>query len=487
MALVATPKLTPQQIKAAVQCKADPVTFTRTILRKDTWESQGRILCGVANHQRTAVKACHSSGKTFVAAAAALWWITAHKDGIVVTTAPTWNQVRLLLWGEIRKTVAGMKGFYPVQPNQTELRLGPNRYAIGISTNEGVNFQGFHGKVLIIMDEAPGIEGDIWEAIEGIRAGGDVRVLALGNPVIASGPFYDAFTTNRQGWNTITISAFDTPNLSGVTLDQLLEMPDEELSHNPRPYLTTRRWVREKYHEWGPGNPLWDSRVLGNFPSQSDDSLISLAWIEAAVKREGKKTGKLTAGLDVAGPGEDETVLKIRDGNVLIHSEAWSKADARGEVLAALRPYKDRLAVLNGDTVGIGYNFLLHLADNGIPVKHINVGSSPRDTEKFANLKAEIYWALRDRFQNGEIAGLSDKRDERLMGQLAGIRYKQDHRGKIVIESKEDAGKRGVKSPDRAEALMLCYHESTVPMVTLPEGTARSSRWSNMSGDSGRE
>jgi hypothetical protein len=59
---------------------------------------------------------------------------------------------------------------------------------------------------------------------------------------LSSGPFYDAFTANRQGWNLITISAFDTPNLQGVTLEQLLDMPDKELDENPHPYLTTRRW-----------------------------------------------------------------------------------------------------------------------------------------------------------------------------------------------------------------------------------------------------
>jgi hypothetical protein len=74
---------------------------------------------------------------------------------------------------------------------------------VGLSTDQGVRFQGFHGRVLIVVDEAPGVKADIWEAIEGIRAGGDVRVLALGNPTIASGPFHDAFTSNRDGWGHV--------------------------------------------------------------------------------------------------------------------------------------------------------------------------------------------------------------------------------------------------------------------------------------------
>jgi hypothetical protein len=202
----------------------DPTHFAEVILGHDVWSKQNEILQSVAHYPRTAVKACHASSKTFSAAEVTLWWITSRPDGIVVTTAPTWLQVERLLWGEIRTAAANAKITYP-KPSATELKLGPNRYAVGLATNEGVRFQGFHGSVLVVVDEAPGVMPEIWEAIEGIRAGGDVRVLALGNPLISSGPFYDAFTANREAWNLITISAFDTPNLQGpyhgVTIEAL--------------------------------------------------------------------------------------------------------------------------------------------------------------------------------------------------------------------------------------------------------------------------
>jgi hypothetical protein len=148
----------------------------------------------------------------------------------------------------------------------TDRQHAATREGDGLSTDQGVRFQGFHGRLLIVVDEAPGVKADIWEAIEGIRAGGVVRVLALGNPTIAGGPFYDAFSANRDGWCTFTISAFDSPNLAGLSLDELLTLPDSALDHCVRPYLVTRRWVREKYAEWGPGHPLWEARVLGRFP-----------------------------------------------------------------------------------------------------------------------------------------------------------------------------------------------------------------------------
>src|SRR5438477_536591 len=156
----------------------DPVSFAQMMLGDEVWGKQQEILQSVATCPRTAVKACHASGKTFTAAEAVLWWITSRlEEAIAVTTAPTWTQVERLLWGEIRNAVNRSKICYP-KPTATSLQIAPDRYAIGLSTNEGVRFQGFHGAVLIVLDEAPGILPKIWEAIEGIRAGGDVRVLA---------------------------------------------------------------------------------------------------------------------------------------------------------------------------------------------------------------------------------------------------------------------------------------------------------------------
>ncbi len=291
---------------------SDPVWFTRNVLGHDPWEIPEAVMRGIANPRaRVAVKACHSVGKTHTAAEIVLWWVCT--GGIAITTAPSWTQVKRVLWGEIHKAHAGAR--YPLGGtlNLTEYRLAADRYAMGISTDEGVRFQGFHGRVLIVLDEAPGIRPDIYEAIEGVRAGGDVRILALGNPTVASGPFYDAFATNRVGWQTFTVDAFDTPNLRGWTFAdcQNMEADDPALDYCPRPYLTTRRWVWEKLREWGERSPMWQSRVRGAFPDQAEDALIALAWLERA-RVPGEGGGEWFAGLDVAGPGEDETALVIR-------------------------------------------------------------------------------------------------------------------------------------------------------------------------------
>lgn len=463
--------IAPVKARAIIERAQDPVWFCRHVLGHDSWALPQQIMRAVnAPRSRTAVKSCHSSGKTFTAAEMVLWWVFV-KRGIAITTAPTWNQVEKLLWREIHIAHAGARFPLGGELIQTELKVGPNTFAIGLSTNEGVRFQGWHTSpghpMLIILDEGPGVAPDIYEAIEGIRAGGDVRVLVLGNPVVASGPFYDAFATHRASWTTFTIDALATPNFTDdlsrpMTLDELRALTADELQWAPRPYLTRRSWVREKLDEWGEQSPLWASRVRGDFPKQSEDALISLAWLERAsvpVDPVLAVLDPVVAGLDVAGPGEDETVLTIRTAgrpSYILSMQAWAHADPRGAVVAALAPYRGRLDTVNVDSIGVGYHFARHLEDQGFPVTDVNVGERPTRNaqDKFANLKAELYWNLRQALEAGDVVGLTD---DRAVGQCASIRYRQDRRGHIAIERKDAARKRGVKSPDRAESLMLAY------------------------------
>jgi phage terminase large subunit len=176
---------------------------------------------------------------------------------------------------------------------------------------------------------------------------------------------------------------------------------------------------------------------------------------QAKLRTEGE--GELSAGIDLAGPGEDETVLCVRRGPRIILLEAWTNRDPQGDLVSALMPFKSQLKQVNVDSVGIGYYMAQHLKDEGLPVTEINVGEAAKDSEKYSNLKAELYWGFRMRVQSGDLAGL---RDERTIAQLAGIRYSHNSRGQVVIESKEDAHGRGVRSPYRAEAVMLAFAEA---------------------------
>lgn len=192
-------------------------------------------------------------------------------------------------------------------------------------------------------------------------------------------------------------------------------------------------------------------------------SLFEWRWLEAARERPGRwdeKGGEVSAGVDVAGPGEDETVVCVRQGPRILDLRPFTESDPRGAVLSALQPWLHKgLKTVNVDSAGIGHYFVLHLKDYlpGVAVNAINVGEKPSTddaAEKNADLKAELYWSLRERFRDGAVAGLSDPV---LFQQLTNIHYGHDRRGRVKIESKDDAARRGVKSPDRAEALMLAF------------------------------
>ncbi len=459
---------------------ASPVAFSRACLGSEPWAMQRRIMRAVASSRRVAVKACHASGKTFTAACVALWWAARFNDGIVITTAPTWTQVEKILWGEIhrareasRKTLGK---WWAGGSYATELRIGPKNFLIGISTDQPERMQGFHsGRVLIILDEAPGIRQELWGAIEGIRAGGDVSMLCLGNPVETSGAFFEIFNGSQIGWKKFTISAFDTPNFRThpgredvgrpLSVEELMAFrTDADLEQYSHPFLVRRRWAWEKLHELDLTHPLVQARVLGQFPAQSTNALYSLVDLEAARVRNCAENGEvdaedmlLQAGVDVAGPGEDETTLCVRRGGQVVLQRAWQDPNPTALLLEALEVFKDDGIQVAIDTVGIGYYLARQIQDEGYAVIDVNVGLPAFDVEKYVNLKAELYWGLRKRLEEGRVGGL---KDERAISQLSNVRYSYDWKGRLHIESKKELARRGIKSPDRGEAVILAFADS---------------------------
>jgi hypothetical protein len=424
------------------RAKRDPVFFVTKVLGGDPWEKQEEILKTVRDHRRVAVRACHGVGKTRVAAWVALWFLYCHKNSKVITTAPTWHQVENLLWREIAAAHAGSK--YPLGGKvlQTQIELGKQWFALGLSTDKPERFQGFHAEyILLIVDEASGVDQRIFEAAEGFLTSPGARLLLIGNPTQLSGEFYNAFRSPL--YHKIHISAFDSPNLKAGKII--------------RPYLVTPQWVEEKRLKWGEDSPLWYSRVLGEFPEQGDDTLIPLAWIEAAQQRwqmmPRGEPGEL--GVDVARYGTDTTVIILRQGSraeVIAQLRGQDTMEVTGAVINALRETEAKVAKV--DVVGLGVGVADRLKEQRYPVQEMNAGEAAQDKERFVNKRAEWYWALRERFQVGDIA---IPPDDELASQLASLKYKFDSRGRIQIESKEDMRKRGLPSPDKADALMLAF------------------------------
>jgi phage terminase large subunit len=467
----------------------DPETFAREVLGHDPWEIPLQIMRELDKPSASvAVKACHASSKTFSAAEIALYYVC-ERGALVITTAPTDQQVKRLLWGEIKKFHANAReplGGYMLDKS---LKYSEQNYALGFSTDQAVRFSGFHGDlVVIIVDEAPGLREEIYDAIEGVRAGGDVRLLLIGNPVISGGTFEDAFKKKRSLWTTFTIDAYDTPNLKELNLhdpDQLewfkaLEPGtteyDEIMAVKPRPYLITRDWVWKRLQDWGEDDPRYISRVRGGFPPFDEYSIFNLTWLEQAKVRKALKlpdpdfpnnpvildSDNFEGGLDIAAGGDDETVLCIREGPKIHGVWAWTKGDSAAEVIILCKKYM-RLAAIMGkkftlkyDVQGNGYHYGAILKEAGIPTIAVQGQATPNDEEQFYTLKDELYFNFRDLLRDGYVCNLKDD-DDILISQAVPIKWDVNAKGKTRVESKDSLKARGFSSPDRLEACIYAF------------------------------
>lgn len=434
------------QKKALLQKIKDPVYFAENILGltgdSELWSKQKEILQAVKDHKRVAVRSSNGVGKTFTASVVVLWFLYAHQRSRVITTAPTWKQVEKLLWSEIKTQYNKAKVPLGGKLIQTELRLDSDWFAVGLSTNDETNFQGHHAEdILIVFDEALGVADPIWNAAEGNLTSSNAKHLVIGNPVSPVGNFYQCFKSPI--WHKIKISAFDSPNFQGGGV--------------VKPKLVTPDWVEERKKEWGENSPIYKARVLGEFPIEGEDTLIPLTWVEKAIDREIKQEEKpIVLGVDVARFGSDSTAFVVLEGKKIIHIEGYVGKETTKTAGRAIQLHKQfNCEKIMVDDVGVGGGVTDMLTEQDYPVEGVSFGASPNDSERFDNLKTEIFWNLRDDFENDEI---SIPNNEHLLEELPSLMYEITSRGKLKIVSKDKMKKAGIKSPDYADALAIAHY-----------------------------
>lgn len=418
----------------------------------------------------TAVRSCHGAGKSFAAAAAVCWFLRSFPESLVITTAPTGRQVKAILWQEIAQAHARATRELGGHLTLTEWHLAPGWFAFGFATDIPDNFQGLHARhILAVVDEAGGVARNIMDAVMSVLTSQDSRLLAIGNPTDPTGSFYEL--CRDAGSKCIAISAFDTPNLTvfGITEQDIIDGAWRAKVTGPYPYpkLVTPEWVERALKRWGRESPMYQSRVLGNFPAQGTDNLIPLHWAEAAQQRWAALPDDglpRELGGDVARFGDDESAVAHRAGRKLLWVDIRAKQDTMqttGWFASHIRATKS--TVMRVDEVGVGAGVLDRLAEQGLPVVGVNVGQASSDPERFLNLRAELYWTFREFLDpdGPDPIGLPpDDQGEaasELVAQLTSIKYKYTSRGQIAIESKEDMKKRGLPSPDLADAAVLAF------------------------------
>ena len=428
--------------KALEKYRTQPAMWIEDTFGVELWEKQEEILKSVFHERYTAVKSCYASGKSFVAACAVMSFVHLYPDSMVVTTAPTYKQLENV-WQNVHWLKERAKADLGSDFYKHEIRCGPGHRAIGMTTNDPQNIQGQHNKhVLIIVDESAAIEPEIHERLDALMTGDHCHRLDIGNPLSPTGHFYDMFQSNL--YTKMTISAFDTPNVK----------QGEEVI----PGLVTRQWVEEQREKHGVDSPKWKSEVLGEFPPEGEEGLIPLTWIRKAMDRweEAVPEGGSVFGFDPAGGGLDDNVLVKRTGSYVYEPIAWqvSSLPETVEMIEGQVTFNENVYV---DNIGVGWGVNERLMEAGINAIGVNVKSSPiyDPEDRFLNLRAELYWALRERLDPEHPDPLAIPKIDEYETELSNILYETTTSGKIKIESKEDMKKRGMPSPNHADALML--------------------------------
>lgn len=438
----------------------DPAEWVSGRLRQFAWSKQREILESVRDNRRTAVRSGHGVGKSHTAALVACWWLDTHPPGeaFVVTTAPTFPQVRAILWRYIRRMHTA--GSLPGRVNQTEWHLGEELVAFGRkpADHDESAFQGIHARyVLVILDEACGIPGQLWVAADALTTNTDCRILAIGNPDNPASEFRRVCTPG-SGWHVIGISAFDSPNLTGERVPSAVAQA-----------LVSRGWVEEKRAEWGEDNPLYRSKVLGEFSQDSEWQVVRTSDV-AACRIDPEKAPSaedllpVELGVDVGGGG-DETVIRERRGRVA--GREWRAHTDRPEKIAplVLHAIKESGATcVKIDSIGVGFGVIGELRNKGlrgVQIRAVNVAEKASKPDKYMNLRGELWWEvgrLLSERRGWDLSSMANA--DATIAQLLEPQWDVDPQGRIRVEKKEEIIKRLGRSPDNADALLLAFYSS---------------------------
>lgn len=417
------------------------------------------VLESVRDNPKTLVQSGHQIGKTLIAAAIALWFLDVYRPSRVITTSATWTDVETKLWGTIRSLYRKNGEWFGVKINETALKIADDHYALGLSPKEVESFQGHNAAhVLVEFDESSSIDQKFFDASDAEAT----RQLATGNPLLTEGPFYKYSKSSE--WHTIKVSCYDHPNV---------KFKREIISGGPR-----ASWVESRKKAWGAKGPLFLSRVLGEFPEESEDTLFSLTTLHACFDLWEKvkdlpqvEEGSRMLGLDVARMGGDKTVgyggdwciynaqlvKRVRKVLDLAYTDHHS---TRMKVAAIWRMNHYNAANIDAGGEGSGLCDELPRMGEAFSVNRILFGSNPADNDYF-NARAEMYWQLSTAMKTGNYALEPDDELEEELSVTGSMRdYKEkmvSHKKQLVfwLPPKEEIKLRLLRSPDKADGLAL--------------------------------
>lgn len=506
---------------AYTKYQADPVAFGVDVLGESYTDDIRVMMESVRDNRVTIAKSANAVGKTHSAARIAAWWYKCFPMSKVYTAAaPPESNLKDLLWGEINNIAYLHPDIFKadeltsllIKPKMLPTVDGKPAHQIkgvtipssGTKKDREAKFSGKHAPYLLfIIDEGDAVPDEVYQGIESCMSGGVCRMLIMYNPRQVSGKVYQMDRDKLA--NIVELSAFRHPNvitgtevIPGGTVDR--ETTVRRINQWCRPLANDEREGLDTFllpdflvGEIADGlngipyrplvarlykitNPAFSYMVLGRYPAQAENQLISLEWIEAAVHRWRayvKKFGEVPPresmgimGLDCAEFGADANAAIFRYAYYIERPVTWAGVDIIATGDQANVHYKQRrLMAAAVDAIGIGAGVAPHMRRLGCNAHSVKVSESPRvqslEFGQFGNLRDELWWACREWLRTDPRSTIPP--DEDLIEDLQTPTYGIVN-GKLKVMDKDTMRELIGRSPDKGDALCLTFDKRVLKM-----------------------
>ena len=435
---------------------------------------QAEILKAFEHHNFVAVRSGHGIGKTTLDGWLINWWLDT-RGKIAPITGAGGDQLSDIVWPKVvetnRRKWEWIGRQYEITSEEIRCKDKAEVWKGVLRTARADNddaLQGFHD-CMFFIDEGSGVRDGIFEVASGAMGDPGAFGFMTGNPTRLDGYFYDIFH-KPSFWYCMNFSSEKSIAEKEYSYKFVDAMGDiRTITTHGR---QTMKWIEDMRKTYGLNSNTYRVRVLGEFATLGQDLVVEERWLENVFDKtrewDGKKKGKRRLGIDPAWEGEDDTAFVIREGIEILYVKVIHGNDPYEVAEIAKLLFKewdcDDICV---DTIGVGagvYSNLLHAEENGrrYPVVQVVVSeSAPDDSDgKYKLLRDLLWWRARKFFRTKPVRFRGSEIDPlwvQLKNEMKSPSYKIES-GKIKVESKSDMKKRGLRSPNIADALNLTFY-----------------------------
>lgn len=388
----------------------------------------------------------HGIGKSALMSWLILQFLFRFPDCQAGATAPTAQQMHDILWKEMSKWISRMPkiygDLYEWKNDYIRMKDNPREWFARAATGKKENpeaLAGLHANhVLLVADEASGVESVVYETMEGAMTGKHILFIMISNPTRNTGYFKDSHKSENSAiYHQFSFNCEESP-------------------------VVEKGYVRKMASKYRRDEDNFRFRVLGLFPKEDamddkgwmpliSETLLKNAFIDANTPFVAERLG-----VDPSGSGSDKSAWCGRSHTmvkILAEEKVSTPLSGTQKTLTLATEHE---GIPEGeifmDTFGIGSDWIQPLAAAGKSVKCINTGKPPLNKSDYINLRAQGAWEFRTFLvQGGQIPF-----DERWM-EVLNIQYRRTGQGKIQIKSKEEMKKNRIMSPNFFDATCLTF------------------------------